>query len=237
LLASYQEISDLIGMIWSGVATNNLLREDLVIFCLKDTENYNDYTLVPVECVKRAYKGSLPMAMPELPELQKHLKKQDIRVYNSFMENVLKASGYIPNKTAQAKLGDIALASHVLQYIEMIYARFDQNKDGFINADDAVKAFPAFKGIMKELAKDQLASGDISEGDLLDIFTYILRYGEPPSTKLDKLFFAFRWRGHPEKWDVWANRDQVARILGYIADQVAKDQPKSQVMPPLSQAN
>jgi hypothetical protein len=227
LLASFQEVNDLIGMIWSGVTANTIMQNDLVKFCLGGTADVTNDTKVSVDCVKRAYKGSLVFALPSLPEFQKFLKKAEIRDYNTFMGNVLKAAGYVPNKEGpnkegMAKLGDVALSSHVIQYIEMIYARFDANKDGYINTRESLTAFPAFKGILLELTADQIKAGDIAEEDLDDVFTYILKFGKPPESWKEKLYFAFRWRNKRDNWDVYANREKIARILGYIADKVAE---------------
>lgn len=83
-------------------------------------------------------------------------------------------------------------------------------------------AFPSFKRILLELAKDQIASGAIKERELLDVFTYILRYGQPPETIREKLRYVMSWKGKQDQWDVWVDRGQMSQILGYIADQMKK---------------
>lgn len=227
-LASYSEITDLIGMIWSGVNINSMLYKDLIRVCFNGAEQPND-AKVPVACARKAYKDAMPTAMVATPEYLKFIKNVSPEDWTFYINNIFKAAGYIPNEKNLAVLEDLSLAPHVIQYVEMIYARFDRNKDGFISASEAVKAYPSFRGIMFELAKDQLASGSIKEKDLLDVFTYILRYGKPPETIREKLRFVLSWKGKPEKWDVWADRLMMSQILGYIADQVNKSTKKLQL--------
>lgn len=222
-LGSYEEIADMVGMIFSGLRLNSLLREPLIKDCIGPvTGKVPNTTLVSVDCARQSYRKSMPKVMASVPEYQKYMSKVSETEWSRYMTNVFKAAGYVPNKKGEAKIGEISLAPHVIQYIEMLYARHDKNKDGYISASDAVRAFPAFKGIMKELAKEAIENGDLEEKHLPDLFTYILRYGKPPETLREKLRFAFFWRGKPSKWDTWASRSMVAQILGYIADQLVK---------------
>ncbi|WP_413612291.1 hypothetical protein [Bdellovibrio sp. HCB-110] len=221
-LASYAEVTDLIALIWSGVNINTMLRKDLIKECFNGNDQIKNDTLVSISCARAAYKDSMPKTMTATPEYLKFMKAVSKDEWAIYMNNVFKAAGYIPNDKNMARIEDISLAPHVMQYIEMVFARFDKNKDGVISTPESLNAFPAFKGILLELAKDQIDSGTLKESDLLDLFTYILRYGKPPETIKEKLRFVLKWRGKRDNWDVWADRVQLSEILGYIADQVTK---------------
>lgn len=221
-LASQAEITDLIGMIWSGVGINSLLREQLVERCFGRNETVTDNSLVSLSCARAAYKDSMPTIMSATPEYVRFMRAASKDDWAYYMNNVFMAAGYVPNDKNLARMGDIALTPHVIQYVEMIFSRFDRNKDGIISTAESIKAFPSFKGLLRELAKDQLESGKIREGDLLDVFTFILRYGKPPTTIVEQARFLFKWKGKRDNWDVWADRIQLAQILGYIAEQVNK---------------
>lgn len=220
--ASYSEFNDLVGMILSGVRVDAMLRKDLVRSCFKGSSEVKESDSVPLSCLREAYKTAMPSAMSATPDYIQFLKAISKDRWVHYIDNVSKAAGYVPNEKKLALIEDIALVPHVIQYIEMMYSRFDKNKDGIISTQDSLRAYPAFKGILKEMAADQLKSGSIKEEDLLDLFTYILRYGKPPETLKEKLGFVLSWRGKQDKWDVWADRVQLAEILGYIADQVRK---------------
>ncbi|WP_415061961.1 hypothetical protein [Bdellovibrio sp.] len=231
ILASYAEVTDLVGLIWSGVHINTLLRKELVRVCFNGRDDVKDTETVTLSCARASYKDAMPQVMSATPEYVRFMKTSSKDEWALYMNNVFKAAGYVPNSKNIARLEEIALTPHVIQYIEMVFARFDKNKDGFISTTESLKAFPAFKGILLELAKDQIQKGTLKESDLLDLFTYILRYGKPPETLKEKILFALKWRGKSENWDVWADRLQLSEILGYIADQVNKSAKAVKTLP------
>ncbi|HEY1079179.1 MAG TPA: hypothetical protein VGE46_03745 [Bdellovibrio sp.] len=218
-LASYAEISDLVGMIFSGFQLNSLLKVDLVAKCTKGPSDSK--TSVTINCARDSYRATMPTIMTATPEYLAFMKKASKDQWSIYMENVFKSAGYLPNKDQLVRLEDISLAPHVMQYIEMVFLRFDGNKDGVISVSDAEGAFPVFRGILRELAADQLKDGTLKEEDLFALFTFILRYGKPPETIWEKARF-LSWRNKVVPWDVKADRVQLASILGFIADAVAK---------------
>jgi hypothetical protein len=220
-VVSYAELADLVGMILSGVNAHGLLTEELVDTCLEN-KPYTNETEIKVACVRKAYRKSMPKMMTATPEYLHYMAKVSEDEWTYYISNVMKAAGYIPNSENVVRMGDVSLVPHVIQYIEMTFAHFDKDKNDNINLREAKDAFGTFKGVLKELAKDQLKAGDIEEKDLWDIFTFILKFGKPPETISEKIRFQFFWKNKPEKWDIWADRTQLAKILGYIADQVVE---------------
>ena len=228
--ASYQEITDLIGMIWSGLNINSDLKKDLLKDCLGNAADATNATLVKVDCARSSYKRSMAKYMVATPDFLKYMKTANASGdLDGYITNAFKAAGYVPNSKKMAKLGDITLAPHVVQYVEMLFARYDKNKDGYISTYEALKAFPLFKGLLMQFAADQIKSGSISEDDLPSIFCFMLHYGKPPETLKEKIVYFFRWKGKSaDKMDVWADRTALAQILGYVADKTAA-QPTAEV--------
>lgn len=224
-LASHAEVTDLVGMIWSGINLNTMLRQELIRVCFNGVDQ-QDSAKVSLSCARKAYKGASPQVMRATPDYLKFMSSSSADEWAYFINNIFKAAGYIPNEKNLVALEDLSLSPHVIQYVEMVFSRFDRNKDGFMSTAEALKAFPAFKGILKELSKDQIDSGTIKEKDLVDVFTYILRYGKPPESISQKAYFYLAIKGLVKKWDVWADRTQMAEILGYIADEVNKSTQK-----------
>ncbi len=144
-LASYAEVTDLIGMIFSGVKIDSMLRKELIKVCFNGNDNITNASLVTLSCARRAYKDSMGTIMAGTPEYLKFMKTASKDEWAIYMNNVFKAAGYVSNDKNLAKVGDISLAPHVIQYIEMLYARFDRNKDGVLATGEALSAFPAFK--------------------------------------------------------------------------------------------
>lgn len=220
--ASFDELVDIVGMMFSGVENERQLKVEMLKKCVPAGVVVNSDTLLKVDCVREVLYLEIPKVLTGMPELQVFLRKASKSDWNSYFMNVLKASGYVPNPRQEVRYGEVSQVPHLVQYIEMVYARFDLNKDTVISSADAMRAFPAFRGIILELAKSEIKSGTLSLSDLDDLFTFILRYGRPPTTISEKLRFVFSWKNRPQIWDVWADRVQLAKILGFIADEVAK---------------
>lgn len=226
--ASFHEIVDMLSGIFSGLTMDEQLRPALLKDCWQGGGKPTTSSVVPYNCLYTTYVRQFPFVMSAMPNLTNYQRSQSNEVFNGFFYNSLKAAGYVPDGKYMVKFEDIALLPHLLQYTELIYARFDLNNDGVIDVAEARKAFPSFKSLFKELAKKELADGTIKESELLALFTYILRYGKPPSGIWDGLTRWFPWRDRPESWKVAADRTLLAQILGYIADELAKPSNKEQ---------
>ncbi|MFP5519514.1 MAG: hypothetical protein ACLGGX_06395 [Bdellovibrionia bacterium] len=225
-LISFAEAVDLISILWSGINVHESMIDEVVKQCLPGVSKPGFKDRVALGCVRAAYYREMPLKMTGTLGYLEYIKSQPQSEWNIYFTNIIKAAGYDNNAAGLVNYSDLSLVPQVVQYIEMIYAKFDRNKDGIISTPDALRAFPSFKALMLELAAEQLASGSIKEEDLDDVFTFILRYGKPPETIGEQLRFLFNWRNKPDKWDVWADRTQISKILGYIADQVSKDKAK-----------
>ncbi len=222
---NFAEMGDIIGMISSGVKVNSLFRKNIDQECIASGVNIGLDTVVAETCFRQIYYAHMTQYLTGVPEYLKYYKGTERSVFDAFFGNLLKAAGATADSRGAIRLAEGDLTPHVVQYVEMLFARFDANKDSVISASDAIEAFPAFKGILVELTKNQSL---IDQKDLLALFTYILRYGQPPSNVSDFLFKWLPWKASrdewPTKWVLSADRSRIAQILGYISDQVSKNQ-------------
>ncbi len=216
-LVSFLEGSDLVGMIWSGVSLNIALKKELSQACFVGHPPLTGSMKVPLTCLESIYHQVFPLYMTSLPDYVQAMKNVPMNQWADYFMNVLKAAGHVPNSTGLAKMSDVSLVPHVIQYVEMVFALYDANSNGVLDTTEALKAFPVFRTLIKKFA-----NGSVDDKDLDSVFTYILKYGKPPESWSDKLWFLAYWKGHPGNWDVSADRMQLAKILGYIADQTAK---------------
>lgn len=238
---SFQEGVDLVGMIWSGINIHSTLKDQLVAkgtanavttSCLPKNVEITSDTLVSVDCVMKTYYRVVPSLMSGMPNYVKYMSSISESEWNGYFMNVLKSAGYVPNDQKLAKMGDVQLVPHVIQYIEMIFAKYDADNDGILRVPEALEAFPVFRSIIK-----QFADGQVKDKNLDAIFMYILHKGRPPESIWEKLYYK-SWEGKPEYWTVSESRSKLAQILGYIADQLSKpavkQDPKKIVMPDMS---
>lgn len=222
--ANFPEMTDIVGMILSGLTVNSLFRKDVEESCLSNANKNKVDPTVSEKCLRKVYLEQTANYMTATPEYLKFFKKMSLDDTTEFLQNILKAAGHVPNNQGTVKLSDADLAPHVIQYIEMTMAKYDEDRNGVINLPESKKAFPSFRGILQELTKDQNL---IKQKDLLALFTYILYYGKPPGGVADFLFKWLPWKGDESKWLINANRKDLGSILGYIADQVAAAKAKN----------
>jgi hypothetical protein len=222
--ASFVELTDLVGMLWSGVSINTMLTEAMPKDCLfeqmvksKKTGIEKLEKMVKVDCAANAYRFSLMDKMTATPVFRRYLQGADRDETLEFINNIFKSSGYVPNKSRTTKLVDLGQVPHAIQYVEMIFTRFDENSDGVLTKYEALKAYDLFAELLKQYAGDQVAPKDLDS-----VFMFLLRYGKAPTTIKEKATWFLRWKGRPENWNVAADRSQLARILGYIADMSSK---------------
>lgn len=220
-LGSFKEVVDILTMITSGLSIDKLFKDDIQRVCLPGTTNINDFKLVvDKNCLMNVY-AKMYQHLDSLPEYGKYIRSVSMDEWTNYFNNVLKASGHLSSMGNSVQMTHVSLLPHIMQYIEMTMTRFDVNNDTVIDTQEAIKAYPSFKNLLKEIAKDDLRKGNLKEEDLLSIFTYILKFGAPPESLWDKAYWKFYWKNNPKKWNVRANRTKLSYILGYISEKVA----------------
>jgi hypothetical protein len=106
----------------------------------------------------------------------------------------------------------------VTQYVEIIFQQYDVDRDGYLNTQEAMKAFPTFRNILLEASKGKLKSDKKLKG----LFTWLLKYAKAPEGTTQGIKFLLWWVPKGEKgWVVSADRGRLAKILGFIADSTA----------------
>lgn len=224
-IASYAEIHELMFAISSGLKIDSGLRPSLLKQCPPRHSRRGKRATtqrVRYDCLYANYANGFRSHMKSMPDFLRFQRGSDAEAFSLFFYNALKGTGYVPSTGNDVALSDVSLLPQLIQYIELLYARFDANRDGAINVAEAQRAFPAFKGIFKLLAKAELESGKITEDDLPGLFSWVLKHGKPPTTLLEQMNFKFIWLKNPDSWEHNADRGQIAKILGYIADELAK---------------
>ena len=262
----YNELSELINVIFSGLRVNSKLESSLRNIC-KVYKTPEGKEFVTFKCMSEHHYVMVRKYMTQLPDFKAYVEKlaskdkgestvmRDIEdltseesadepddspqvpptnprtgprpgfvTWNSVFRQTLKATGWKTNKgmgniKEESVLLDEALYyPFIVQYTELLYSRFDYTKNGYLQSFEAKKAFPTFRPILREVAADQIRKGLLGQGDLLSLFTYILRYKEEPG--LGSIFRWLSWRNNDSKWDkeVWVGRTDIAQILGLIAD-------------------
>ncbi len=228
---SFLELSDILNMILSGTKLDSMMRPSLLTSCLpKDTVPENS-TAVDYDCVYKSFSSEFPVNFTSVPDFLNFLKANDSCENEIAFFNLIKAAGYKPNAKKKIKLEDISLIPHVVQYLEMTFSRFDANHDQKLDRFEAEKAFPVFQPLFKDLAKDYIKKGLLSEKDLFPLFTFVLKNGKIPDGLGDFVKFYIWKKTAPHNRIFFSDRNKLASILGVVADESSKSDPKASVAP------
>lgn len=230
------ELSELLAVVFSGLKVNDKLESSLRNVCpiQKDQKGQEFITF---KCMSQHHYTAVRKHMQQMPEFKKYVDQLAAKVppaagfvdWNIVFRATFKATGWEPNQgygnsnQESVYIADILYYPFIVNYLEYIFARFDTTKNGAIQVVEARRAYPVFKPLLKDLAKDQLDSGSIKESDLLAVFTYILKYKEQPdSSGVGNILKWLWWKANPDSWDLWVTRTEMSQILGYIAEKAGE---------------
>jgi len=224
--ASLEEIHDITLHIYSGIGRADKIQEQVVQSCLPDLlSEVKPETTVAQDClleqyflINQGYEG-----LPKFLDLKKSAAKE---LNINFYLSMLKAAGHIPNEQKTVQFADADLFPHVIQYIEVIFSRFDINRDGILDNLEAKTAFPVFKETIKSVLFTIKNGDKIPDHQIIGVFMYLLKYKKTPVTPKD-YFQLLTYLEKPEKWDVKSNRFDLGDIFNFIADATAPKPPVS----------
>lgn len=216
-LANYAELTDLLATVFSGLMVNSKLEKYLASDCFGG-KSVGDK--VAFACLSKSYRKHLPEVMTATPQFLEYLRTLSDENWQIFLDGALRGAGDGPDKQDMAAMRDVALIPFVIQYIELLYLKYDVNRNGLIEYEDAKVAFPLFAGLLTQLAQENIDKGLLSKKDMFPMFCYIIHYGTPPTAVLDYLFKWQPFKNSPSSQQaISADRTQVAKIIGYLSEQ------------------
>lgn len=115
----------------------------------------------------------------------------------------------------------------ILHYAESIFARFDTHGNGILDKKELYAAFPILQPFIR-----QMGQGNAEETKMqMNIFSYLLQFGHPPTSLVDKGFLVGIWswaRTVPGAPQEWADRIKVLNLIGSFTG-VAKQERADQI--------
>lgn len=208
----YNEAGTLAILILSGQTVYGQMKNDIHTHCrVKGTKT----PYYGVDCaleVMRQRSGKAFGAMPRMVQLFQGDKARNL----ALLDEVLRASGWVPNAQRIAKSTELSLVPHVIQYIESLFRRWDRDGNGVLDRAEALRAYPMFQTLLTQV------SGLDDESYIKAAYAYILVNGKAPETFWEKFDFATNWVGKEDRWPIQADRYRISNILGFIADSVRK---------------
>lgn len=208
----YTEAGTLAILILSGQTVYGIVKDDIHTHCrVKGTKTPYYGVDCALEVIRRRSSKAFA-AMPRMVQLFQGDKDRNL----ALLDEVLRASGWVPNAQRIAKSTDLSLVPHVIQYIEALFRRWDRDGSGILDRPESLRAYPMFHTLLKQV------SGLDDDAYVKAAYGYILVKGKPPETFWEKFDFATNWVGKEDTWPIAADRYRISNILGFIADSVRK---------------
>lgn len=225
--ASFVELHHLVVHIISGLYRSEEIKDEMlktkdfsqncILVEANGDKTIKGTTRVYEKCILDQYINSATgfQSMPVFTDMRTKFTETELRDHYLAL---LKAAGHVSREDKTVLMADANLFPHVIQYIEMVYARHDVNRDNLIQKEEALSAFPIFKDLLMEVVKSYK---QIKEEDLEGVFIYILKFGRPPRPQsIGEVlkFVAFIKDKTQKDWVINSTRVDLGRIFNFIAD-------------------
>jgi hypothetical protein len=215
--ADFIETNELVMMLLSGVQVDGMISPLVQAACpvIPSTTGYEDDGTMDMACFQKSYYAQMEHTYSSLPDFLNFAYGLPVASYYSTLTNLMKAAGYVPDNSGRVKIGDTSMLPHITQYVESLFATYDADHNGKLNTAELEKAYPRFHDLVKSQAPSYA-----NEHMVKALFFWLVHYKKAPATTYEEVKFVVWW--FPKSsWDVSADRQSFAEILGFIADALA----------------
>ncbi len=214
---SYYEIFDYLSYLLGGGVMSDRMYLDAKENCAHIGIDAFNCPTMDINCFRGRYGQKFSVVHAELPwwvKTQADAGPSGWPTMEQSLEAAARTGGFSQDPITTS---DITRMTMVMQYIESLYVRFDSDRNGLIDYNEAQNALPLFKALLAS------ASGFTSERRINALFMYILKYGTPPTSIGDKLYFQFIWLSSQSSWEaVTADRQKLLNVIAALKSASAK---------------
>lgn len=214
-ILNFFEIVEYAHLVLAGVQNGKLIVADLQQACAK-ASNPDPSSSVNADCFRKNYLKLFKTNYSNMPQMVSYLsglQEKDWQKTLKGLEATNREGGASNNPVANSDIYEMGI---LMQYIEVIMQRYDVNQDGFLATSEGLAAFPLFKKVIADILG---ADPEEDEKDVRALFTYMLRYGSPPSPSDPISLIRFlNWKWSESKWKFSADRGVILKILSSLAE-------------------
>lgn len=214
---SYYEIFDYLSYLLGGGVMSGRMYDEAKENCAHiGIDGFNRPTM-DINCFRARYGQSFATVHAELPwwvKTQADTGPSGWPTMEKSLEAAARTAGFTEDPISTS---DITRMTMVMQYIESLFVRFDADRNGVIDYNEAQKAIPLFKSLLVT------ASGFTTDRKINALFMYILKYGKPPTSLGDKIYWQLIWLSSESKWhSVTADRLKLLNVIAALKSASAK---------------
>lgn len=217
--ANYEEIHDLALHILSGLDRSKLIESRFLKTCKIQSLLLNKNKKVKEDCLVKSYLNSNSgfEGLPVYTGLKLDTTEEGQKMILQYYQNLLIAAGHITNEEGTILISTASLYPHIVQYVEMLFYKYDRDRDGILTKDEALVAFPVFKQTIKDVIGNISGGSLVKEKQYPGVFIYLLKYGRPPKTTWEKLDF-LSFVSNEDRWDLSTTRYDMAHVFRFISE-------------------
>jgi hypothetical protein len=208
---------ELFSLLLSGQEAGTNLHRLLEKECPSIGGGVFETQIIEKECAIEYLFDHLDEVYPHLPGLRAHLEALAAQrpagsIRDSatlFLEQLFRIATKGSQTPQYVGLLEFHALSVIPHYMEVTFVSYDADRNGVLNTDEALAAFPKFEPVLRQMANDP----SLSRSDLEALFAYLLDRGRAPETTLEKLgFLLWSWRGRDD-WNLRVPRKRILDIF------------------------
>ncbi|MCO5143455.1 MAG: hypothetical protein M9962_10240 [Oligoflexia bacterium] len=203
------EAIELEALLLSTLQHGAAVHSDILAKCNSNPKADTSISTIEPNCYRKIFRSAISRYWWHVPGLAKHFLAKNDRereAYFNDLESFLRKD----RTNERFTKGDSNAFVLLPYYIELLYLRFDRNKDGLLDNEEADAAFEIFQPL---IAEKSLSQGITAKEDHHAIYMFLLAKQElPQNAKL--AYFWRRYIAGPQNFKV--DRTQVTKIFQKI---------------------
>jgi hypothetical protein len=203
------EATELMANLMSGRSLANGIHDGAYSACPK-TGRKDPFgePLIGAKCFRRHFFDNTATYWDRMPELYRYYRNLNAAGKLEFeqqYETIVRRLGYSDEPIESPDSESFSTFAH---YIETLFSKYDRDRNGHFNTEEAIDAFYRFESTLRAIPelkdKDQMT--------LLALFVYIMQFGGAPESWIAKADF-WLWSKDPSAWSVRADRGRVISVF------------------------
>ncbi len=206
---SVRELTYIFSYFGSGAVTTIAMLRDLVPACGMSVGSVEDGTSrIPSECFQRQLAAHYSEWFDNLPALVSALDRAGASQRETYFNRILTIIGEVTG--AQIDLLRLQLFSSAVLAMEGVFTRFDRDLNGVFDTQESLDACAVYQTLIRQV------SGLNNRGWIEGAFTYLLRYGEAPSSTGFQLVKFLAWMVGRPFWKLKVDRFRAAQVIELV---------------------
>lgn len=217
------EVVEWFHMAFGGGVIATRIHDDLKAECGIDTLDVMGKRKLKTDCFRRRLRERFADYFPNMPNFVKWYQEggqeraDDVQ---RFAERAARGVGYSDQPIDSAEIRALV---PILHYAENIMATRDKGNKGYLDSDELWDAYPVIKPFISKVAGAKVESESLQKA----IFSWLVVFGEPPSSDWIGGGKVLTWSVVRHVWGESATRLDILKIMSSLATVSSRNRQKA----------